>query len=657
MFKSQNFCHIASNNRNQVKVGVFVYRTTDSLETVLTSGYFNDRIIDINLHDLIIHEKIDNTDDTVVERNLLCVVQRSLDNVGTTVIKSALEKEIEDSFVRKDGTSVMSAPLKFSAGSMRGAIAGGLNGVMFFKMDTEGNLTQIGSLSDTQFVPASDNTLDIGTSVRKIERIYLGKVNNGYDINVPVTATTDTLALKSQVDDAANSGEQLYTTGVWYAKMYSSSTVPTGAEYDGRNYADFSQVDGDNNPVIKIYTGVSGAWSLTETITPPATHNGYMTITSKIWDIAEQNGQQGGQVLWSHNQKTFTPYPLIISFESPSITNVSLTGTSTVVMPLNPSGDQIANVDFVLAHAGGGSSRNIGDIFFTSRKDTTLNGAVACDGDFYDTTDFSGSESIGALLEAGKLPYVSLSQYATLLSTNGSVGVFGWDGIGTTQFRVPSLNDVFIESGTSAQVGDYISAGVPNVEGAISGVYFKNSSATGYGPFQVRELVNANLDNTSGSGEHYGNVYYSLAWGNSIYGNSNTVQPNAVRYRAMVQLATESTDTALETCTGVLADVANLKTHDVIEFQAPTAQNNYTWYRKYRDGWVEQGGFATSSQAGTQVNLPITMADSNYSVQATVVAASSNYSTGILTRTTTYFKLTTYDEARDCSWEVKGMAA
>ena len=70
MFKSQNFCHIASNNRNQVKVGVFVYRTTDDLATVLTSGYFNDRIIDINLHDLIIHEKIDTADATKVQRNL-----------------------------------------------------------------------------------------------------------------------------------------------------------------------------------------------------------------------------------------------------------------------------------------------------------------------------------------------------------------------------------------------------------------------------------------------------------------------------------------------------------------------------------------------------------------------------------------------------------
>lgn len=72
-----------------------------------------------------------------------------------------------------------------------------------------------------------------------------------------------------------------------------------------------------------------------------------------------------------------------------------------------------------------GSARNVGDIFWTMRSDSGLNGSVECNGAIYDTGDFVGSESVGALLEAGKLPYVSLTQYASLLTANGSVGVFG----------------------------------------------------------------------------------------------------------------------------------------------------------------------------------------------------------------------------------------
>lgn len=361
MFKAKNFCHIASNNRNNVKVGVFTYRTTDDLATVLVSGYFNERIIDINLHDLIIHEKIDATDNTKVERNLLCVVQRTLDNVGTAVIKSKWEGDIEqaiadlqtyvdNTFVKIDGTSVMTGPLLMRAtANFKCAIAPYWDGVGFFKLNDNDSVSLMASLEyEDGLTPATDNQYNLGTATKRwkdarIARVITATLNNGFDIAVPITNSADTLALKSQVDDAANSGEQLYTTGVWYAKMYAATVVPTGAEYDGRNYADFSQVDGDNNPVIKIYTGVSGAWSLTETITPPANYNGYMTITSKIWDISEQAGQQGGLVLWSHNQKTFTPYPRIVSFEDAALTGTPTTPTPDASSPSN----QIANKDYV----------------------------------------------------------------------------------------------------------------------------------------------------------------------------------------------------------------------------------------------------------------------------------------------------------------------
>ena len=52
----------------------------------------------------------------------------------------------------------------------------------------------------------------------------------------------------------------------------------------------------------------------------------------------------------------------------------------------------------------------------------------------------------------------------------------------------------------------------------------------------------------------------------------------------------------------------------VIETQTPTAQNNYTWYRKYKSGWVEQGGYIASGGGGIAVTLPVTMADANYQI-------------------------------------------
>ena len=362
MFNKQNFCHVASNNRNEKKAGIFVYKTTDNLATVSTSGYFNEKIIDLNLHDLIIHEQTNNADRTKVTYNYLAVTERTLDNVGTTVIKRDLDITLEqaiadlrtyidNNFVKIDGTSVMTGPLLMRAtADFKCAIAPYWDGVGFFKLNDNNSVTLMASLEyNDGFTPAENNVYNIGSTSKKWKNLYLsGKafvatINNGYDIAVPVTNSADTLALKSEVDLAANSGRMLTDQGVWFAKMYSASTVPTGAEYDGKNYADFSQVDSDNNPVIKIYTGASGAWTLSETITPPADYDGYVPITSKIWDIVEQTGQQGGRVLWNHQSKDFTPYPQIISFE-----NAALTGTPTAPTPtVSSPNSQVANKEYV----------------------------------------------------------------------------------------------------------------------------------------------------------------------------------------------------------------------------------------------------------------------------------------------------------------------
>lgn len=48
----------------------------------------------------------------------------------------------------------------------------------------------------------------------------------------------------------------------------------------------------------------------------------------------------------------------------------------------------------------------------------------------------------------------------------------------------------------------------------------------------------------------------------------------------------------------------------VIESQTPTSQNNYTWYRKYKSGWVEQGG--NIPLGVDSVTLPVEMAYVNY---------------------------------------------
>lgn len=481
------------------------------------------------------------------------------------------------------------------------------------------------------------------TLLALITELQLEKASKETDFATPITdenlgiTQAEQTELEGKIDLAANSGRMITEQGFWYAKMYSETVAPSAE--DGTNYADFSQTDGQGNPIIVTYNRTNGVWVQDQTITPPADYDGYVPITSKIWDIDEQDGQQGGRILWNHTSKQFTPYPQIVSFDS-----IEITGDSTVEMPQNPSDDNIANVGFVKQTIGG--ARNIGDIFLTKRTDNSLNGAVECDGATYNTTDFTGAQSIGNLLALNKIPYVSLSAYAAEITAKGWCDSFGWDGTGTTAFRVPTL---------TAHVWQNIQMGI---KGAVG-----RSSASQHGKYFVAQTTSFGQQTRPDTGGYDINVTPDQ----DIVGASVVTTDKTSQQRVMVQLAVSATDEALETCTGVLADVADLKDHRVIAFQAPTADNNYTWYRKYADGWVEQGG--TLQTITNSLTFPIEMADTNYQWYVNMVPQDfGNFRKPAATRTTTgltglsnIFGTSTAHSSEavweaGTFWEVKGMA-
>ena len=114
----------------------------------------------------------------------------------------------------------------------------------------------------------------------------------------------------------------------------------------------------------------------------------------------------------------------------------------------------------------------------------------------------------------------------------------------------------------------------------------------------------------------------------------------------------------------------------VVAFQRPTAENNYTWFRKYASGWVEQGGkFSTpqstgDTQVGVNVALPVTMANNLYDFYSSGAVIIDNGGTGggwagfyknPSSSTTTTLVISGWRtqtvSGSIFSWEVKGMAA
>lgn len=107
----------------------------------------------------------------------------------------------------------------------------------------------------------------------------------------------------------------------------------------------------------------------------------------------------------------------------------------------------------------------------------------------------------------------------------------------------------------------------------------------------------------------------------------------------------------------------------VVASQAPTANNDYMWYRKYKSGWVEQGQIKTTAEYGSTggtITLPIEMADTNYQVLVTQIAplntnmAATVVAGGCVSSTTTIFiggRWVQASETAFLSWVVKGFAA
>lgn len=106
----------------------------------------------------------------------------------------------------------------------------------------------------------------------------------------------------------------------------------------------------------------------------------------------------------------------------------------------------------------------------------------------------------------------------------------------------------------------------------------------------------------------------------------------------------------------------------VIESQIPSEENNYAWYRKYKSGWVEQGGVFTNFQKQTNITMPITMQNTNYCVCTSLLQCAGDWqetvNIGVVagSMTTTGFTIQVWFSNGNFttglnSWHVSGMAA
>ena len=239
------------------------------------------------------------------------------------------------------------------------------------------------------------------------------------------------------------------------------------------------------------------------------------------------------------------------------------------------------------------------------------------------------------------------SEESNVVAIYNATGVAWYYIIDTTNERFKLPRTKFGFTGLRDTVGNYVEPSLPSFNSVGNSNYI-NSDWT------MTDFASPQ-DATVGSGTSRFKTYkYS-------FGSSEVVQPAATQMYLYFYVG-QFTQTALENTAGVVTEDFNeLNAHKVIEFQAPTAQNNYTWYRKYADGWVEQGGSKASGGSGNHIiDLPVTMSDTAFWAQVTRSSgASTTTNVNVWVRTpTSTSQITVYtSDDTGIKWEVRGMAA
>lgn len=128
------------------------------------------------------------------------------------------------------------------------------------------------------------------------------------------------------------------------------------------------------------------------------------------------------------------------------------------------------------------------------------------------------------------------------VSDYGVCGKYVYDSVNNT-IRLPKIEG-FIEGILDpTKLGDLTEAGLPNITGSVNKIRADSGAVTKTGALNM--TVASGGQTASGVAINAGTLSFNASLSNSIYGNSNTVQPQAIKVFYYVVIAT-STKTAIE---------------------------------------------------------------------------------------------------------------
>lgn len=179
------------------------------------------------------------------------------------------------------------------------------------------------------------------------------------------------------------------------------------------------------------------------------------------------------------------------------------------------------------------------------------------------------------------------------------------EGDGSTNFRTPRFAPYQQVAMEVANATTYNQEGLPDLTGDISSWLTLGESQLTSGVF--KSSIKGSTEWT-GTSSHWGDVASTIRFKASdsspVYGRSNTVQPEShewvmcvVAYGVATNVGSVDVQNVMSAVNAVQAQVGEIPKPNA--YVTKTWRSGSNWYRKWSDGWIEQGGVYTSTSDKT----------------------------------------------------------
>ncbi len=213
--------------------------------------------------------------------------------------------------------------------------------------------------------------------------------------------------------------------------------------------------------------------------------------------------------------------------------------------------------------------------------------------------------------------FTTETTWQNTVNAKGVCGKFVYNSSANT-IRLPKITG-FIEGTVDTNaLGDLVDAGLPNITGSFNGLLQAESDAGSSGAFTHTLEAGGEGGDRNGSPEKQV-THLDASRSSSIYGNSSTVQPQAIKVFYYIVVATSAKTNIEVNLDNVVSDLNNKVDISQLadcEVVVETYRNGTQWYRLWSDGWIEQGGYLYVSSNGQTLSFMKQFQDINYTITA-----------------------------------------